>query len=111
VAKAVRRAPVAPTGPDRVGYFKGVWEELRKVIWPTRTELWRMTGIVVATVVIFAALIGGADYGLGLMVKQLYTGSSTNTTTQPAQQTSPTAPPAASSAPAQSTPATTPVNP
>jgi preprotein translocase SecE subunit len=102
VAKAARpRAPVAPAG-DRVGYFKGVWEELRKVIWPTRSELWRMTGIVIATVVIFAALIGGADYGLGLMVKQLYT---TGPASKPQQTTSATAPPV------QTTPAPITVNP
>jgi len=30
----------------------------------------RMTGIVIATVIIFAALVGGADYLLSLGVKQ-----------------------------------------
>ncbi|MGD0833779.1 MAG: preprotein translocase subunit SecE [Candidatus Dormibacteria bacterium] len=62
----------APRGAARLGYFKSVWEELKKVIWPTRDELWRMTGVVVATVVLFGLLIGGTDFGLSLVVKPLY---------------------------------------
>ena len=49
-----------------LGYLRGVWEELKKVVWPARDELLRMTGIVIATVIIFAALVGGADYLLSL---------------------------------------------
>jgi preprotein translocase subunit SecE len=64
-----------------VEYFRGVWEELKKVVWPTREELWRMTGIVLATVILFAAFIGGADYVLSLGVKQVYTSSKSTTTT------------------------------
>jgi preprotein translocase SecE subunit len=69
--------PVLPAaGTGRVGlagYFRGVWEELKKVVWPTRDELLRMTGIVIATVIIFAVLVGGADYLLSLGVKQAVT--------------------------------------
>jgi preprotein translocase subunit SecE len=63
-------------GSGRVGlagYFRGVWEELKKVVWPTRDELLRMTGIVIATVIIFAALVGGADYLLSLGVQRAVT--------------------------------------
>jgi preprotein translocase SecE subunit len=69
--------PVLPTpasgrsGP--LGYLRGVWEELKKVVWPARDELARMTGIVIATVIIFAALVGSADYLLSLGVKQAIT--------------------------------------
>ncbi len=69
--------PVLPAaGAGRVGlrgYLRGVWEELKKVVWPTRDELLRMTGIVIATVIIFAVLVGGADYLLSLGVKQAVT--------------------------------------
>lgn len=71
------RRPVVPAGPDRISYFRGVWEELKKVIWPTRGELVRMTGVVIATVIIFAVIIGVADYALGYAVRQLYTTSAT----------------------------------
>ena len=65
----------------RFAYFQGVWDELRKVVWPTRDELWRMTGVVVVTVILFSVLVGGADYGLGYAVKPIYNGASTNSTT------------------------------
>jgi len=107
VAKAVRTAPVgsraarppiATPGPGRtslVEYFRGVWDELKKVVWPTREELWRMTGIVMATVIIFAAVIGGADYLLSLGVKQVYT-SSQSSSSQNSNTTTNTAPPVTS---------------
>ena len=81
MAKAVRTSPIGPRPPrpavaapgapraSLAEYFRGVWEELKKVSWPTRDELLRMTGIVVATVILFAAVIGGADYLLSLGVK------------------------------------------
>jgi preprotein translocase SecE subunit len=68
---ALPAASAGRTGP--VGYLRGVWEELKKVVWPARDELMRMTGIVIATVIIFAALVGGADYLLSLGVKQAIT--------------------------------------
>lgn len=92
-------------GGSRAGlleYFRGVWDELRKVVWPTRDELGRMTGIVVATVVLFAILIGGADYILSLGVKQVYSGAANSTTTT---TTNPAISPAATSAPQISVPA------
>src|SRR5204862_294991 len=91
------RLPVAParSGAGRAGlreYLRGVWDELRKVQWPTRDELGRMTGIVIATVILFAAIIGGADYLLGFGAKQIY---STSSSSAPAA----TSAPAASAAP------------
>ena len=111
LAKAVRTArtatvPSRPTlqrpranRPGLVEYFRGVWDELKKVVWPGREELLRMTGIVLSTVILFAALIGAADFLLSLGVKQLYTSSSssTTTTTTPVTPTTPriTLPPTA----------------
>ena len=60
-------------------YFASVLDELRKVVWPTWPELGRMTGVVVTTVVLMAIIVSAADYGLGLVVKQLYSSSSTST--------------------------------
>lgn len=68
-----QRSPVMPPAGDKSGsYFRDVWDELRKVIWPDRAELTRMTGIVVATVFIFAGLIGGFDFVLAKAIAPLY---------------------------------------
>jgi len=66
------RGPVAPPRPERGNYFAEVWQELKKVSWPNRVELVRMTQIVVTTVIIFALLIGAVDLILSVVVKQLY---------------------------------------
>ena len=85
MAKAVRTPPRPPRGPvpssraERSNYFADVVGELRKVVWPTWDELRRMTGIVMLTVVILAAIIGLADLLLSMAVKQLYVQSGTTT--------------------------------
>jgi preprotein translocase subunit SecE len=67
------RGPAAPPKPERGGnYFKEVYLELRKVTWPTRAELLKMTQVVIATVILFACIIGAADLVMSIAVKQLY---------------------------------------
>jgi preprotein translocase SecE subunit len=84
-----------------LGYLRGVWEELKKVVWPAREELVRMTGIVIATVIIFAALVGAADYLLSLGVQQAVTQQVKSATPAPTATTAPapTTAPAATAAP------------
>ena len=109
--------PGLPTGGSggrgpgrRLAYFRGVWEELRKVAWPTRPELARMTGVVIVTVFLFAVLIGTADWALGYAVKPLYlnSGSANTTITAPALPASTAAPSASASASASASPSATP---
>ena len=90
------------SGP--LGYLRGVWEELKKVVWPARDELMRMTGIVIATVILFAVLVGGADYLLSIGVHQAVTQQVNASTPAPAATTAPvtTAAPAATAAPTKS---------
>jgi preprotein translocase subunit SecE len=56
----------------RVGYFEGASQELRRVVWPTREELVRMTTVVVITVAVIAAFIGGVDALLTWSTRPLY---------------------------------------
>jgi len=47
----------------RIGlFFREVVAELRKVIWPTRTELLTYTAVVVVFVAVMTALVMGFDY-------------------------------------------------
>ena len=54
-----RRVAVARTGRGaRVkGFFRDAWLELQKVIWPTREEVTKMTGLVVAVVLVVGLFI------------------------------------------------------
>ncbi|MEM9515124.1 MAG: preprotein translocase subunit SecE [Actinomycetota bacterium] len=50
---------------DRVGpveYLREVRDEMRKVAWPKRPEVRRYSIIVIITVVIYTAMVGGFDY-------------------------------------------------
>ena len=44
--------------------LKGMWSELKKVTWPTFAKVLKNTGIVLAVVLIFGAVIFGIDFGL-----------------------------------------------
>ncbi|MCX6808932.1 MAG: preprotein translocase subunit SecE [Candidatus Berkelbacteria bacterium] len=50
-------------------YFKGVWSELKKVTWPTRTEVINHTIIVIVSAAVAVAVTAGADYGLSRLIK------------------------------------------
>ena len=64
VARAPRQAP-GKKKRERVGpaqYLREVREEMRKVAWPGRPEVRRYSIIVMVTVAVYTALVGGLDY-------------------------------------------------
>ena len=66
---AKNRAEAAPE--FSIGRFlREVFDELRKVVWPTWGELYRYTLVVLFTVVILGAFIGGVDYGLSEILRR-----------------------------------------
>ena len=67
--------PSSDFGPVR--FLREVYEELRKVVWPTPAELYRYTLVVIFTVVLLGTFIGGVDYLLGEVAKRvIYNGVS-----------------------------------
>jgi preprotein translocase subunit SecE len=54
----------------RSSFLREVYDELRKVVWPTWGELYRYTLVVIVTVAILGVFIGGVDYGLGEALKR-----------------------------------------
>ena len=66
--RAQRRGPFG-----RVALFiRQVIGELRKVVTPTRRELFSYTGVVLVFVVIMMALVGGLDFGFSALVNFLF---------------------------------------
>ncbi|MFB9237494.1 preprotein translocase subunit SecE [Plantactinospora siamensis] len=64
--------PKARPDTDRVGifgrlarFFREVVAELRKVIWPTRSELLTYTAVVVVFVAVILAIVTGLDFAFG----------------------------------------------
>jgi preprotein translocase SecE subunit len=52
-------------------YFINSWREIRKVVWPSRKETWRLTLAVFVFAIVFGALVAGVDKGLDEIFKKL----------------------------------------
>ncbi|MCU1552129.1 MAG: secE [Glaciihabitans sp.] len=66
--RAERRSPFA-----RLSLFmRQVFIELRKVVTPTRKELFGYTGVVLVFVIIMMALVAGLDYGFAALVNWIF---------------------------------------
>ena len=60
---------------DRAGvrqYLREVRDEMRKVAWPKQPEVRRYSIVVIITVVLYTALVGGLDYVFGLWSQWFY---------------------------------------
>lgn len=54
-----------------VRYYRETVGELRKVVWPTREEAFRLTQIVLIVITLTAILLGTADYLFGQLIRFL----------------------------------------
>ena len=66
----VPKAREERTGPRK--YLREVREEMSKVAWPKWPEIRRYSLVVLVTVAIFTAVIGGADTLFGFLTDWLY---------------------------------------
>ncbi|MCD8561813.1 preprotein translocase subunit SecE [Candidatus Saccharibacteria bacterium] len=67
--KPKRTSSKKPSVLRRIGgYFKGAWEELKQVRWPTRKATWSLT----AAVLIFSGFFVGFILLLDLLFKYLF---------------------------------------
>ena len=71
MAVTVRKREEPTAQPGAFQFLREVYDELRKVVWPTWGELYRYTLIVIFTVALLGSFIGGVDYGLGELTKRL----------------------------------------
>ena len=54
-----------------VSYLKGAFEELNKVVWPTKNEIIQHTLVVIGLSLFLALFLGGVDYLLSLGLEKL----------------------------------------
>jgi len=45
-----------------VTFLKEVQDELKKVVWPTREDIIRLTGVVIIVSIIVGVFLGGLDF-------------------------------------------------
>ena len=70
----VQRAPRTAKKTERTGprqYLREVRDEMRKVAWPKQPEVKRYSIIVIITIIVYTALVGGLDYIFGDLVRMV----------------------------------------
>ncbi len=78
-ARPIPRPTAAPGGAgSRAGgggvlswrprFLLDIIGELRKVVWPTRQDVWYLTVVVVIVTIIFGAVLGAIDIGFGQLI-------------------------------------------
>ena len=75
MAEITRRKDAETPSFGALQFLREVYEELRKVVWPTWGELYRYTLVVIFTVIVLGAFIGGVDYALGEFAKRVIYGT------------------------------------
>lgn len=66
---------VAEQNAKKVGFFKGVRNEFKKIIWPNTNTIAKNTYVVVAVVLILGAVIAGIDAGFQFLIHDLLLGT------------------------------------
>ena len=71
----VQRAPRTAKKTERTGprkYLREVRDEMRKVAWPKQPEVKRYSIIVILTIIVYTALVGGFDFIFGAWSEWFY---------------------------------------
>ena len=55
-------------------FISQILDELRKVVRPTRSELWNYTAVVIVFVVMIMAIVSALDYGFQHLVAWVFSG-------------------------------------
>ena len=64
--------PTPPAGAVATGFFPSLLEELRKVVWPSRQQLFSDSVAVILMVGLSAASIGAIDRLFGWLSSQIF---------------------------------------
>jgi preprotein translocase subunit SecE len=78
-AQGGRGAPRTPKGPSGrkrttpVQFTREIRDEMRQVAWPSRSELFNYTSVVLTTLIIMISLIFVLNLGFGKLITLLFT--------------------------------------
>jgi preprotein translocase SecE subunit len=71
---AIRPAPAATppartAAAPRAGWLREIWSEIKKVQWPSRSEAWNLTLVVLLVSVALGVALGGIDTLFGWLMQ------------------------------------------
>ena len=52
-----------------IRFLKDVWGEVKKVTWPSRSDLFKTTFAVIVFIAVFAVIVGLMDLGFGTLFR------------------------------------------
>jgi preprotein translocase subunit SecE len=70
------QSQVSKPAKPRFGFIRDIIDELKKVVWPTRRELSRLTLMVIAICVAVGLFLGLLDFGFAELVTKVFLGGS-----------------------------------
>jgi len=56
-----------------LNYFSASWAEIRKVTWPTRPQLVKLTIVVIVFATVLSLTLGAIDFGFSTLLKMIVT--------------------------------------
>lgn len=68
------QAQIAKAKKSRFSGVRETFDELRKVVWPSRKETFRLTLIVLAICIAVGIFLGALDYGFSELVTRVFLG-------------------------------------
>lgn len=76
-AKGAAKKPAAAPAPRRKRtppglYYRQIVAEMRKVVWPTRNELWTYTSVVIVFVLCIIGYVALVDYGVERAIQAIF---------------------------------------
>jgi preprotein translocase subunit SecE len=74
IAIAIAMVALTSNGKRFIAYAKDSWNEVKKVVWPTRKESTQMTLIVFAFVAVMSLFLWGADKLIEWIVFSVFLG-------------------------------------
>ncbi len=67
---------IAKAKKTRFSAVRDIFDELRKVVWPSRKETFRLTLIVIGICIAVGIFLGAIDYGFSELMTRVFLGGS-----------------------------------
>ena len=74
MVKKSQSQSIKPKKRSRFAIIRDIYDELRKVVWPTRRETVRLTLMVIAVCAIVGIILGTLDYAFSELVVKVFLG-------------------------------------
>ncbi len=61
---------------SRFNFFRDIYDELKKVTWPSRRDIIRLTVMVIVVCAVVGLFLGAIDFGFTELIRRVFIGGS-----------------------------------